>query len=82
MLPVLGHVWVPEQLPLLPPLLLPLLHVVPPELLLDVGHSLAQPCVSQLPMAVAADVHVVVSPEAHEFSLQTSRTPPGQMHDR
>ena len=77
MLPVLGHVWVPEQL-----LLPPLLQVVPPELLLDAGHWLAQLCVSQLPRAADADMHVVFSPEEHETSLQTSRTPPGQMHDR
>ena len=47
MLPVLGHVWVPEQLPFTVPLLLPLLQVVPPELLLDAVHWVLQLATSQ-----------------------------------
>jgi hypothetical protein len=81
-LPVLGHVWPPEQVAL-PPLLLPLLHVVPPELLLDVAaHWLAQLCVSQLPTAVDAEVHVEVSPAVQVLALQALKTPPGQRQDR
>ena len=82
MLPVLGHVWVPEQLPFTVPLLLPLLQVVPPELLLDAVHWVLQLATSQSPTAVDAEVHVEVCPAEHELSLQASKTPPGQMHDR